>query len=110
MKIVSAALAAALTLGGFAFATPSLASSASETAPTNVIEIRDRGWDNDHGWRRHGGRGWDDDDDDGWRRHHRRDRHHGYYRQHRRCHTEWVFEFGPYGARWLPIQRCYRRW
>jgi hypothetical protein len=114
MKIVSMALAAAFVVGAFGFgAGPTLAVSPGQIPASGILQIDDDDDDwGDRGWRRGYGhhRGWDR----GHRRHgwgHRR--HHrqwGHYRPQRRCHTEWVFEFGPYGARWAPIQRCYRGW
>jgi Ni/Co efflux regulator RcnB len=109
MKIVSMALAAAVMLSGLALgASPTLAAPASAAESAGVLQlIHDRGWDRGRG--RH--RGWDRPNrrHGGWnnRRGHRQ---WGHYRPQRRCHTEWVFEFGPYGARWAPIQRCYRGW
>lgn len=110
MRFVSAALSAAVLVCGLAGAGPSLAAPASDAAVA-IQQVSDR-------WDRDGRRGWDRPHHRRYGRHdqrrrdwgHRRGHQWGYHRPQRRCHTEYVFEFGPYGARWIPIERCYRGW
>lgn len=112
MRIVSAAIGAAIAIGTFAIsAGPTLAASGTASS---IVQI-DNGWEGGswngnqrrhhrrHDWGGGGGHGRH-----GWN--HDRHRQWGYYQPNRRCRTEWVMSFGPYGAQWVPVQRCYRGW